>query len=436
VEHLAQVGARGGTEMVRPLVQAAELLTGDDDRDRVLVLLTDGQVGNEDQLLNTLAPRLDGVRVHTVGIDTAVNEGFLRRLATLGGGRCELVESEDRLDEAAQHIHHRIAAPLVTGLAVNGEGIDSGSLAPARLPDLFAGAPVVITGRYRGAPPARLTVTGGSGWRADVTTTTTVNPSLHAVWARGRLRDLEDRYATVEAVPWGHQESLATLEREIVATSLRFGVLCRFTAFVAVDSRVVTEGGAVRKVTQPVDLPQGWEAVAAGFGPQSAAPSVPRPMQAMRMADAQGGRLGGRPVAPSGPAVTPGGRPDAAPGSQPDAAPMGQPASFVPSPAPFVQPPVPVTPTPPAPTALVAFATQQLALLRSTGDRAEALRQFGERLSIWLDTASEDELTLRPLRELALELAQPAPDVAELERRWLHAIDVLEALARRPFWKR
>ncbi len=159
VEHLAQVGSRGGTEMVQPLVRAAELLTGDDDRDRVLVLLTDGQVGNEDQLLNTLAPRLAGVRVHTVGIDTAVNEGFLRRLAALGGGRCELVESEDRLDEAAQHIHHRIAAPLVTGLTVNGDGIDAGSLAPARLPDLFAGAPVVITGRYRGAAPSRLTVT-------------------------------------------------------------------------------------------------------------------------------------------------------------------------------------------------------------------------------------------------------------------------------------
>src|SRR5262249_46726636 len=111
VEHLARLNARGGTEMLAPLRQAAELL-GDSGRDRVLVLITDGQVGNEDQILAGLTPALGGVRVHTVGIDRAVNAGFLGRLAAIGLGRCELVESEDRLDEAMEHIHHRIGAPL------------------------------------------------------------------------------------------------------------------------------------------------------------------------------------------------------------------------------------------------------------------------------------------------------------------------------------
>src|SRR5262249_58013968 len=107
VEHLARVDSRGGTEMLAPLQQAAGLLT-DPERDRVLVLVTDGQVGNEDQLLARLAPALREVRVHAVGIDRAVNAGFLGRLAALGGGRCELVESEDRLDEATDRIHQRI----------------------------------------------------------------------------------------------------------------------------------------------------------------------------------------------------------------------------------------------------------------------------------------------------------------------------------------
>ena len=54
--------------------------------DRVLVLITDGQVGNEDQILATLGRGLKGIRVFTLGIDQAVNEGFLRRLAERGGG--------------------------------------------------------------------------------------------------------------------------------------------------------------------------------------------------------------------------------------------------------------------------------------------------------------------------------------------------------------
>jgi hypothetical protein len=43
------------------------------DRDRALILVTDGQVGNEDQVLRDLAVELASVRVHTVGIDRAVN---------------------------------------------------------------------------------------------------------------------------------------------------------------------------------------------------------------------------------------------------------------------------------------------------------------------------------------------------------------------------
>lgn len=110
VEHLARLEARGGTEMLSPLERAVALLA-DSAGDRVLVLVTDGQVGNEDQILERTGAGLAGVRVHTVGIDRAVNAGFLGRLAGLGGGRCELVESEDRLDEAMEHIHRRIGAP-------------------------------------------------------------------------------------------------------------------------------------------------------------------------------------------------------------------------------------------------------------------------------------------------------------------------------------
>jgi Ca-activated chloride channel family protein len=73
-------------------------------------------------------------------------------------------------------------------------------------------------------------------------------PAITAQWARGRLRDLEDRYAAGDTA----------LEKQIVTTSLRFGVLCRFTAYVAVDSRVVNENGETRRVTQPVEMPSGW----------------------------------------------------------------------------------------------------------------------------------------------------------------------------------
>jgi len=262
VEFLSRLEARGGTEMAAPLSRALDLLKGPAagepaGRDLALVLVTDGQVGNEDQILRLLAPRLGGVRVYAVGVDSAVNEGFLKRLAGLGGGAFELVESEDRLDEVMGRVHRRIGTPVLTDLELEPAGlvVDRGSLAPRRLPDLFAGSPLVVSGRFDGGPGGAVTVRGrdaaGQPWSATVPATPGDAPALVATWARAHLRDLEDRYATD---PSPDRE----LERRIVETSLRFGVLCRFTAFVAADVRVVNEGGVVHRVVQPVEAPAGW----------------------------------------------------------------------------------------------------------------------------------------------------------------------------------
>ncbi|WP_067500892.1 VIT domain-containing protein [Actinoplanes sp. TFC3] len=246
VEHLARAEARGGTELLTPLRDGLALLSDVKDRDRVLVLVTDGQVGNEDQILAEVSTLVGSTRIHTVGIDRAVNAGFLGRLAAIGAGRCELVESEDRLDEAMEQIHRRIGAPLVTDVTVS--GVDTG-----RAQSLFPGVPLVLFGRHQGEPPATVTVRGRTREDEDFTSEIALErrdePAVTAQWARSHLRDMEDRYAAGDH----------SIEQEIVATSLRFGVLCRFTAFVAVDSQVVNEGGDNRRVTQPVESPSGWQ---------------------------------------------------------------------------------------------------------------------------------------------------------------------------------
>ncbi|WP_328333164.1 VIT domain-containing protein [Kribbella sp. NBC_00382] len=266
VEHLAGLTARGGTEMFTPLQEAARLLgENSNSRDRVLVLVTDGQVGNEDQLLAGLATPLAGVRIHTVGIDQAVNAGFLGRLAGLGGGRCELVESEDRLDEALDRIHLRIGTPLLTNLTLTADGLTllDDTISPARMPNAFAGVPLVLRGRYSGTPENATAhlhglTPAGEPWQVTIPAVQTEGAAA-AVWARGHLRDLEDRYATASDTFGGGSVDLEKLEHQIVAVSLKHHVLCRFTALVAVDTRVVAEGGPKHRVTQPVELPAGWD---------------------------------------------------------------------------------------------------------------------------------------------------------------------------------
>jgi Ca-activated chloride channel family protein len=306
VEYLSGLAARGGTELLAPLREALALLAAPSgERDPVLVLVTDGQVGNEDQILREQASALAAVRVHTIGIDQAVNAGFLGRLASVGGGRCELVESEDQLDEAAERIHRRIGSPLVTGIGCRPDRLQPmpDTIAPARIPDLYPGAPLTLTGRYHGTPAGALELTGtdrtGAPWRTRVPASVVDNPAIAPVWARAHLRDLEDRYVAATG-----RGEMAGLEQRIVATSLRFSVLCRFTAYVAADTRTVTGGEAPHRVVQPVEPAAGWDMLAAaapaGHGHAPAGPGrAAAESMVMATADMRTASRPGRPARPA-----------------------------------------------------------------------------------------------------------------------------------------
>ncbi len=263
IEWLGKIDSRGGTEMAGAMAEAMRLLhSTSEGRQPILILVTDGQVAGEDAILRAVrkqSPNGRVPRIHTIGIDRAVNAGFLQRLADAGDGTCDLVESEDRLDAAMDHIHRGIATAALTDLkveAISGILIKD-SLAPARLPDLFADRPVTILGQCKAdSSPLRLHISGtdanGTPWQTEVTATTGPSSTIQSLWGRARVRDLEDRYAMGIEKP-------KPLAKEIVKVSLATHVLSRFTAYVAVDrSEVVNKGGKQRKVVQPVEIPDGW----------------------------------------------------------------------------------------------------------------------------------------------------------------------------------
>ncbi|MGE0712545.1 MAG: VIT domain-containing protein [Planctomycetota bacterium] len=261
-DYLSGLPARGGTEMLLPLTVAADALVAgrEPDREQVIVLVTDGQVRDEAAIVSELTPLLGSTRIVTVGIDSAVNAAFLEQLARLSGGRCELVESEERLDEVMHRVHELIDPPVLHELALEARGcalIDE-ALVPWRMPALFAGAPVQVFGRYRpdgsGDPPGlvlRAQDGAGRAWEETVAGVEAPWPgALRLGWARGWIQELQDVHAV------SREDRVKVY---IVQSSLRFGVLSRFTAFVAVDREVVNPGGRLERVEQPRELPSGWE---------------------------------------------------------------------------------------------------------------------------------------------------------------------------------
>lgn len=268
---LRSIEARGGTEMGSGLKEALGLVAqrGETARAGVVVLITDGQVGQEAAVFSAVQQDLGESRIFAVGIDTAVNEAFLRRLAALGGGTATCCVPGSALEEALAGIGREIGEPLVTELKVEG----AQETAPERLPDLFAGRAATVFFKAKGPVKVTGRFADGKPFSATLKPKTVELGAVEHLWARGRIADLEDRFRLGEDV-----------RARILKLSLEHSVLCRFTAYVAVDDRqtdVVPEER--RTLVQPVQMPARW--AAPGHMP-------------MGMSLPMGGAASGQPAAP------------------------------------------------------------------------------------------------------------------------------------------
>ena len=249
-ESSTNVLAPGGMKKIKPAAP----------RMPVLVLVTDGQVGNESEILRRIENRLARVRVFTLGIDSAVNAAFLRRLAQLGRGTATLCSPGADLEDALARIGREIGTPVLLDVEVEdrGLGFDEASLTPERLPDLFAGRTASVFFKCRsikGAVKIRAMRAEGGIFEQVVNAEVVDLNALPQLWAKSRIADLEDRYRLAYGGAGG---GLEASRGEILGLALEHQLLTRFTAFIVVDHSEVAERLARRKIVQAVEQPEGW----------------------------------------------------------------------------------------------------------------------------------------------------------------------------------
>jgi len=259
---LATLEAGGGTEMTTG-IGAALAVPHDPLRLRLLAFITDGYVGNEDEILATVGKQIGASRLFSFGVGTAVNRYLLEEMAAIGRGSVQFVRPDEDTSHAVATFARRIDAPVVTDLAIEWGGLAVRDTTPAALPDLFVGQPLVLTGRYARPGSGVVTVTGKQGGRPVAFSVPVTLPAqrshaaISTLWARARIAELS-RGLVRRPDP--------AAEKAIVALSLEHRILTQFTAFVAVDDTRVTAGGGARRVVVPVEVPDAARSVTLGGG--------------------------------------------------------------------------------------------------------------------------------------------------------------------------
>jgi len=254
--------AGGGTDMTTG-IRAALAFPHDRARLRVVVFLTDGFIGNEDEILALVQEQLGASRLFSFGVGSAVNRYLLEEMAAIGRGTVQVVRPDEDTEAAVARLERRIASPLLTDIEIDWKGLAVEGVSPARIPDLFAGQPLVLAGRYARPGAATVTIKGKLAGRAvsfDVPVTLPEardRAAIAAIWARGRIAELTRQQLRAEQ---------PEIKQQIVELALANHLMSRYTAFVAVDASRRTAGGAPEPVAVPVEVPAGLHSTQGDYG--------------------------------------------------------------------------------------------------------------------------------------------------------------------------
>jgi Ca-activated chloride channel homolog len=285
--------ASGGTEMV-PAMRAAltDSAHGDSDTLRQVVFLTDGEIGNEQQLFETITAMRGRSRVFMVGIGSAPNTYLMTRAAELGRGAYTHIGSVDQVEERMRGLFAKLENPAVTGLAVKFSDATA-DIAPSVLPDLYRDEPLVLAAKLDKLSGS-VEIKGHIGDRPWSVSLPLANAAegkgLSKLWARRKISDAEVARTTRQVSP-------EQADKTILALALQHQLVTCLTSLVAVDQTPSRPEGAPLKLTDlPLNLPADWDFEKV-FGER---PHLPKP-PAERRADASDVHIAKRPQ----PAVMP-----------------------------------------------------------------------------------------------------------------------------------
>jgi Ca-activated chloride channel family protein len=252
INYVNSLNAGGGTQ-ARPALEHALRMPHQPDALKMIVFLTDGSVGNEDQLIALVNRDIGNSRLFTVGIGSAPNGFLLEKVSRFGRGTFTFISNISEVQKKINELFAKIENPVLMDLKLDIS--QKAEIFPYPIADLFAGQPLIVFGK---TDTLSETSTKLSGRTPDGIFTlnipldrnsATKEPAIPTLWARNKIAGLMDEYRL------GDEK----VKREIIDLAIHHKLITKFTSFVAVEHKIINPKGKARLSTIPVELPEGWE---------------------------------------------------------------------------------------------------------------------------------------------------------------------------------
>ena len=253
---VSALDANGGTEMLAPLKAAlTDPRGGDQSFLRQVIFLTDGAIGNEQQLFDTISAGRGRSRIFMVGIGSAPNSYLMNRAAELGRGTFTHIGSTGEVEERMRSLFEKLESPAVTNLTATFSAGEA-DMTPRILPDLYRGEPLVLAAKLR-ALEGTVEIRGTIGDRPWIVTLPLAKAAegkgLSKLWARRKIDDAEVSLTL-------NQTTSEAADKAILKLALDHHLVTRLTSLVAVDTTANRrKGEALTRADLPLNLPAGWD---------------------------------------------------------------------------------------------------------------------------------------------------------------------------------
>jgi Ca-activated chloride channel family protein len=251
-EELLKITARGGTSLTEAIkaggaaIALLDDLENSENIDRIALLISDGAYGDEASAVYHRENDLGGSRVISVAIGENAN-GFLEALSATGV--CVYVSSEAGLSEASNKVMSRVATAAYSQAQLLATGLTH--QAPRHAPDIYPDVLVTLSGRMpRPEEGASVEVVSLDEHVVTLPIAISQDSSTTTRWASQYIKSLDYGMMSTDfsAIGIEHHDAL---EAQIVAMSIKYRVLSKYTAWLAVDRSRTTDQVITQKLVQP-----------------------------------------------------------------------------------------------------------------------------------------------------------------------------------------
>jgi len=252
IQYIQNLNAGGGTEVLSALDEGLRQ-SNQSSSVPMIFLLTDGSVGNESKVIQSIHSHLGKTRIFPIGIGSAPNSFLLRKVAELGRGTFTYISSPSEVSTKIQSLYQKIENPIITNIQLSMN--DSYELVPKQIPDLFQGEPLIVFGKMLSTQTNHISFSGKTpngimqlNFPIDFNTGQKES-AISTLWGRKKISSLMNEYRLGNA----------SVKQSIIDVAMDHNLITKFTSFIAIENQIVNLSNQIDKVAIPVPLPKGWD---------------------------------------------------------------------------------------------------------------------------------------------------------------------------------